>query len=776
MHDLTSGSGGSKHRLLTTVLLSRPFTAAVIALLSGIALIGYFHPDWIVGSGEMEGTTSSGRGLGGGQAANRKQSASDSSARSSNDDDLMPMMLFASDVMLLVTGDDFFTPASARALRAAVEALEALPQVRRITWMDRAPPLNIFGLPEPTLPDPRASPERFAKARAKATENPMICGQLLSPDGRTLVLLLDMDWFFVRSDADCTDVLVETAVAAIRRSGATSLGVAVTGEMPIRLAMNVTNKDRDRKFQWIAFGVSLAMAAILFRGLSAVWVTATAPALGVFWTLGFVRFFQFEDNPFNHVVVPVLLSLVGFTDGVHLMTQIRSHRATGMGVKEATGKALDQVGLACFLTSLTTAIGFGSLSWARHNVVREFGWCCVIGVGLTFVAVVTVIPLVCSTPLARGVHRGHGLGWVEKNLYAIERVVDFVLARRNPVAIAAIALTLLMASLTVRLRPDERLLNAIPESHPASVALRQMDRAMGGLETAAVNVTWSRDIEPQSAEVVAVSDAIERLLRGEPLLGSPLGIATLIDALPGDQSAEQKAAMVDLLPTPLRRVFWQPESQRLQVVFRLQDIGIAQYGPVFERVTQGLRGVEANYPRFNLSLQGDAIWRWENLYQIVVDLAFSLGTASIVILFVLTAVYRSLRLGLISVIPNLFPLAATGSLMWLIGAPLELVSVLAFTVCLGIAVDDTIHFMTRYRDELRQSATHEEAIRRAFTGVGTALVMTTAVLLCGFATVLLSDMREHHIFATMGGATIAMALFGDLLFLPALLAVFTKQR
>ena len=139
-------------------------------------------------------------------------------------------------------------------------------------------------------------------------------------------------------------------------------------------------------------------------------------------------------------------------------------------------------------------------------------------------------------------------------------------------------------------------------------------------------------------------------------------------------------------------------------------------------------------------------------------------------------VYRSIRIGLISIIPNVFPLAITGTYLACTGQSLELVSVCAFTVCLGIAVDDTIHFLTRFTEESARTDNREEAIRRAFTAVGTALIMTTVVLVAGFSTVLTSDSRDHRIFATMGGLTIAAALFGDLIFLPALLARFAGPR
>jgi len=233
-------------------------------------------------------------------------------------------------------------------------------------------------------------------------------------------------------------------------------------------------------------------------------------------------------------------------------------------------------------------------------------------------------------------------------------------------------------------------------------------------------------------------------------------------------------SLVELLPPPLKRGFFVPERRFSVVNFRVQDLGIARYGEVFQRIEAGLADVSSRHPNFQLELRGPAVSRWRDLYQIVVDLAMSLGSASVVIFGVLMLAYRSVRLGLIAVVPNLFPLAVTGAFLVFTGQSLEIASVCAFTVCLGIAVDDTIHFLSRFLEE-RRTCDVPTAIQRAFTGTGTALLMTSIVLVVGFATVLFSDMRDQRIFATMGALTIISALLGDLLFLPAMLACFAKR-
>jgi predicted RND superfamily exporter protein len=675
-------------------------------------------------------------------------------------------------VILVAESDAFFTADGARAMRAVVAALEDLDAVRSVLWMDAAPMLNIFGLPEPVLPRGHASPARFAAARQRALAHPLVGGQLLSADGRTLLLLIDMEWLYVTSDADCTVQLRKTAEQAAAAFPSVPIAFQLTGNVPIRISNAANTRGNERKYQLIGYGLSLAIAWVLFRGPEAVLIVALAPAFGVFWTMGLLPLFGLGGNPFNAVVVPVLLCMVGFTDGVHMMAQIRRHRALGLEPAEATRAAIREVGLACWLTSLTTAIGFGSLAWAHHEVVREFGYSCVIGVLATFFSVVTIVPLACASPLGRRVHRGYGANLIDQNLQRISVVVDCILRHSRAVAWGSLAGTAVLAAVTLQLRPDERLTSSLPAGSEAGSALARIDRQFGGMETARVEIGWSADVPDGAAEIGAVAAAAAEAVRSEPLLGSPLSIVELLDALPGEGPAGSRMSLLELLPPPLKRAYYVPEQRRANVTFRLQDIGIAHYGPVFERLEKRLAAIQRQHPRFALQLDGSAIWRWKDLYRIVLDLIASLGSASLIIFGVMAVSYRSLRIGLIAVPANLFPLVATGAMLYGAGQSLEIVSVCSFTICLGIAVDDTIHFLTRFQEEQARCGERLPAIRNAFVGVGAAMIMTTVVLAMGFGSALLSDARDHRLFATMGILTILTALVADLLFLPALLAQF----
>ena len=686
----------------TTWIVDYPLVAILFLLLvSGVAILGYTSPkvfsEFFVKNAIGE--------------------SADAALDSDEPQPTVPAVEIASltgaDAIVVAQSDSFFTPAGARAMRNVVSRLMALDYVARIMWIDEVPVINIFGLPEPLLPPADAAPGIFEAAQRKALDHPFVNGQLLSKDGKMMLLLVNFDFFWVMDDSDCTTRLRDTAQAAVAEVPGADIKFMVTGRTPMYLTAIANHEANQVKYQIIAYGMIAVMSIILFRGITAVLIIAMGPALGVFWTLGIIRFFDFQDSPFNDVVLPILISLVAFTDGVHLIVHIRRYRAGGMTPRQAARNGITNVGLACGLTSLTTAIGFGSLSLAHHEIVREFGWSCVIGVIMTFLAVIVVIPLACSSWFGQKVHVGHEKGLIDKNLERISVLINFVLAHRNWVSFAGIGMTILFFAVSMTLRPDERQTNALPISSEAAVALRQMDQSMGGLEIGNVQIDWQKQVPGDSNQILSVIRQVDQLLNREPLIGHPLSLLNLLDALPGDGRDENRMTMLELLPPPLKRAFYTPEFRSATVTFRVQDLGIAKYGPVFTRIKNGLKEIEQEHPEFHFEMSGQAVWRWENLYQIVVDLASSLGTASVIIFVVLAIVYRSAWIGLISVIPNIFPLAVAGTYLAVTGQKLEIVMVCAFTVCLGIAVDDTIHFLTRYQEERKKTADTDLAIQRS---------------------------------------------------------------
>ena len=227
-----------------------------------------------------------------------------------------------------------------------------------------------------------------------------------------------------------------------------------------------------------------------------------------------------------------------------------------------------------------------------------------------------------------------------------------------------------------------------------------------------------------------------------------------------------KAALARLLNETARRTL---------VLFTLLDEPSHVQNPQLAALERELAAISARTEGVRAFLTGTSVVARRNVNSMIVALATGLGIAAEIIFVVITLAFRSIRFGLLSLPVNALPLAAAAGFVAMRGQPLQLISALAFTVCLGIAVDDTIHLLTRFRHELRVDGDVDGAIRRAVTAVGGALMITTLVLTMGFGILATSSMPVMRSFALLACTGFVVALFCDLLFLPALLACFARR-
>ena len=774
-------------RLFASVIDYPKSCLALLILLTGLAIGGYLDPDWPnrlrsrwLGSSENADIASS-------ESSTKANTSNTSNASNSgNSGNSQGPGRFGrrggvgntagrAEAVLVVKSPSIFTPEGSQAFRAVVDRVDALDVVASVRSLDQAPPLNIFGLSEPILPRGNATQQRFDVAKKKAVSHPLVVGQMLSEDAQTALIEIQYDWLYIQDNAQCTQPILAAAKEVAAEHPNVPMEFHVTGSVPLRMVLMKNNRNNEIRYQIIAYSMIVLMAAILFRGFAVVVAVALVPMIGVFWTLGFLRYFDLQDNPFSFVILPVLLSLVGFIDGVHMMIHIRKCMREGCSPKLACKFSLSMVGLACFLASITTAIDMGSLMWASHQVVREFGLACVLGSIVTWVSVMLVLPLLSLTRWSNRFIAGSEIDPMKHIIDFVDPMIQWVLNRKKVVSYFTIVLMALLSIVAASLRPDDRKSSAIPSGSHAQVAMNLLDKEMRGLDVCLIDVKW--DPEKLSEEQVATAiQQVENALKKETLIGHPLSLVTLLDALPGQGTAVDKLSMAELLPPPLRQRLFNVEKSTATITYRCMDLGTATYKPTYERIEKNLQSIISENPGLSMEMQGDAIWRWRNLYSIVHDLSASLGGAALIVFLILTIAFRSLRLGLIAIVPNLLPLLASATYMVLVKHPLEVVSVCCFTICLGIAVDDTIHFVSRYLEESKRGGTVESIIKRSFREVGTGIIMTTIVLIAGFCSVLTSDTRDHRIFAELGLVTLISALLCDMFLLPALLAYFDRPR
>lgn len=677
-------------------------------------------------------------------------------------------------VILVLECDDFFQPERIAALHRTAAIVEE--EFRKIDgdgrtfWIGSLPQVTLFGT-SPLLPKHFETSEEAQTAAEVIARHPLVEGQLLSDDRRTMLIgLLD-------SDRKANQKIRERAVDVL---GSVEIECRLTGPVPLWRAYRDAFKRDHEKIILIAAAIVVVLALFIFRGLPAIIVSCSGPAVGVFWTLGWLELLGQANNDLAEIILPVMILMVGFTDGVHLVVHIRQQRlqdsSDDRSVKDsqikAAASAIEHVGGACLLTSLTTAIGFGSLLMAESAIIQGFGRACSIGVLIAFVAAMLVIPVMSSSWIGRRIHVGTDRDIVQRSMRRLDWLIDFVIQRSRLVVFGGVLITVGLAVVSSSLEPDDRVSHRTPHASEAYRAMEHVDSALGGIRPMRVVVNWQADVSNQS--LWTILSEIESVLESEPEIGRPLSIRHALSLAPG-VDGPAKLGMASLLPDDLSRQFWRPDINQAQVIARVQDLGMAHYRPILDRIEAAFAELTTANSEFQIKLTGEAIIEGQAVQQVVQELFCSLALAAVIFFVVITIAVRSIRFGLLSLIPNIFPLVATGAMRASIDTSLDVASACSFAICLGIAVDDTIHFLMRFRHECEEGHDVETSIRQTFVTVGSALVMTTVVMVAGIGSVMTSELQTHFLFASMACVTIGSALLGDLIILPALLAQFADR-
>jgi predicted RND superfamily exporter protein len=677
------------------------------------------------------------------------------------------------DCLLVVEAPDIFSPPAAAALRELIERVKSIPGVRSVRSL--ADVVVFDGRPRSLLPGANAAPAEFSEARRLALAHPLVRGQVLAEEGRTALVIarLDADRPGVDDIQPVTDALNRVAAEG---SADGRIRVRVTGVPPIRVEIYDMVRRETRRFVVIGVTLSFLMALFLFRQFWAAIIVASAPILASFWTMGALGLVGERMNVIN-TVLPTLILVVGFADAMHLMMDIRHSLADGHTPLEAAKGAIGHLFLACLLTSGTTAIGFGALSLAEVDIIRRFGLAASAGCALSFTAVMTVVPLLASTRLGEHVRAAHSQDFLVRHFGIFERGLEWILNHAWRVTVVGTILVVLLCGSLSRLEPDNRLVEMIPRDNDTYRALRHLDRVMGGSLSVFVIVQWSAGQSLGDRVVLDAIQSVERLLEGKPPLRYPLSVLGLLKSLPGrDDDFAARVPLLELVPQDVRERYVRTDRRRALVTARLPDIGSARSRPLFAELDQELARIQEHAPGVRLALTGTTVVGSRSVHQMIVSLNQSLLGAALAIFGAIAIGFRSIRLAAISVLPNLLPMGATAALLVVSGLPLQMTSVMVFSICLGIAVDDTIHFLNRFQRELAIDGDVRASIQRAFRAVGSAVITTTLVLLTGFGSVLTSEMPSSRLFGWLSCTAFATAVLGDLILLPALLLCFYRPK
>jgi hypothetical protein len=485
-------------------------------------------------------------------------------------------------------------------------------------------------------------------------------------------------------------------------------------------------------------------------------------------------------------LIPPLLLSIGIADSVHILVQVRQELDAGAGRREAIAAALAKLFRPCLFTAITTVAGFLSLAVTDVPPVREAGFLGAAGIGLAFLLSFTVFPAALTFVDPSGTGRAGGDGLVRR---AVRGGIDaaFRLARRRRAAVllGSAVLLLLAAAGVWRLRPETHIIRFFRPGNPVRSEWAELERR--GVPIVSMEAVFRGPPGSfRTAEALEALAAAEKRLEAIPGVVRAVAAPDLLEHAaglrepPSEPAARRRAwgrvlALAgSSLPgaSGILRGYVNADASRARVAVRVFGTGSE------ERVRLGRRiGEEASaaMPGFEVEVQGAGIL-FARVDRAIVDGQKRSGAAAGIAIFLMIALLlRSFRLGAVAMIPNVLPVLVTLGLMGWAGIPLDVGTLVIAGVAVGIAVDDTIHFLVRYLEARRRGAPAEDAIRESHRDVGEATVFTSLILFFGFGIIGLSSFRPVSAFGLLTGLTMAVAILGDLVLLPALLLLRRRE-
>ena len=679
------------------------------------------------------------------------------------------------DFFVIVFRDEkLFSRETLRRIAELTERVEELPYVREVTSLTSVEHLRGEGnalVVEPLVPDPqRADPEII---RRKALAEPLYRGFLISEDGTTTAIFAELEGIYNTTQEKELYQKLRALVQEYEEK--TGRRFYLGGHLVLDVAIMEASERDMRTFIPFTVGLLFLVLRGVFRRASFAALAFVAVSLALLWTFGL---YAGTGQKYNMMmsILPTIVLAIGIADAVHILVHYYEELARGHPRGEALRLTMRRMLRPCLFTTLTTGAGFISFLSSDIPVVRLTGLFAALGIGIAFVLTVLVLPAAVSflkPPTQTAQRQSEGA-------FArfLESLGETALAHHKLVLGGAVAVVLVGLWGASRLEAETLGLKWLRDDHPLQRSYAFIEENLTGLYNLELIVEGERDalrspavlrkleelaafaLEQQGVrKTISLVDYVKRInqaLHGDDpqhyripetareiaqalLLYEFSGGGELRELVSGDYSAGRLTVITDTLPS-------------------------RAYGALREALTDYAQELGLSVKATGTVVLVEAMLKKLTLSQIK-----SLALALVLITLLMVALLRSWKLGLLSLIPNGLPILLMFAVMGLFGIPLDAATSTVAGMALGIAVDDTIHFLTRFRRELNTSGDYRRALVQTSRTVGQAIAFTSVILLAGFSVLLLGTFKGTIYFGLLIGLTMLFALVGDLVLLPVLL-------
>jgi len=686
------------------------------------------------------------------------------------------------DLLLSVTHDRLLDPAGLAFLNQLTARIGALDGVRHVLSLNNARQLvaGPYGAEDmPLLPGPDRLAVDPAALQAALERNPHYTGLLISADRRTAGLVIELE--DQRDDVSQRRRLIEAirGLMAEHRVQA-ELHLTGVGVQKIDVADYV---QRDQQVVLpLVVAILICMLAMIFRRLSGVLLPLLATLVSLAWTMGLYALCGFELNTITSLLPPVVMVLA-VSNSIHLYNGwLHLDGEEGRRIDLLAEKVTELL-TPCLFTALTTALGLASLTISGVPAVRQFALFAAFGVMISLLVSLVLVPIGLSfLPLPERRHRT-GTGLLRWSLQGIAE-----LSTRFPRAIMLLALLLLIMSLAglPRLQNNTDMIGFLRADAPLAIDTGYIDRHLSGVNALEFMVSRTDDQPLTAVEDYDRIAAFEALAWQQAPVTNVFSILTLLRqvhrgetdsgelGLPEDpDTLRYELDLMAMAPDQtLQRRFLAADRSAARVSVWLHDVGSRTAADVVAALR--VRGEEVFGPGYRFRPTGSFYQMTQDSNRLVADMLKSFSLSLALVMLTILVLIHSAWLTLLAMIPNLLPIVWTFGLMGYSGIDLSTGTAMIGAVVIGLAVDDTIHYLVHYR------RVYDGNVRRAViattTRIGRALTIATLVLAFGFWAGCLGSFKPTIYFSFLVGGTLLGALVCDLLVLPACLLVGTRQK
>ena len=630
--------------------------------------------------------------------------------------------------------------------------------------------------------------------------------QLINPDNGATFLLIAIENATLNSDKR-EQLVPDIQMLGKQFSEVTGVELHYAGIPFVRTVMNEQVRAELQLFLILSVAVTALILLLFFRSWDAVVFPLLIIAIIVVWSMGTLVLLGYEITLLSGLLPPIIV-VIGIPNSVYLLNKYHQEYKRYRNKIQALQSVVDKMGTATLITNVTTAIGFLVLMFTNVPMLEEFGLVAGINILATFVVSIILIPSVFSYLPAPGDRQLRHLRF--KGVDRIITGLDLLVHRhRYRVLIGAGVITLLFLVGFLRLQSISYLVDDVPDDSQLKQDLAFFEDNFAGIMPLEVVIDTHKKRSVSRLATLQKVEAFEQFLEEQPAISQPVSVVGLVKAarqafysgnpdfyaLPtrrdqgfiarylknsgmtdtgSDRGAETAAGPS---PTRLLRSFADSTGQQLRISLKIADVGSHEIQHLIDEVIEPKAAEIFDDSDTEVTVTGTSLLFAKSNAFLIRNLLTSLFIAFCLIAAIMAMLFGSVRMILISLIPNLIPLIVTAGIMGLVGIPLKPSTAIIFSIVFGISVDDSIHFLAKYRQEMKLNRFFVPlAISKSLRETGTSMVYTSVILFFGFIIFAGSSFGGTQNLGILTSLTLFVAMLTNLTVLPSLLMVFDDGK